>query len=67
MDGEELMREAQKFSCSLLNFFWRQGVSYGEGEDLVQETFLRLWNYRQSCRARRGGGVGGRCRSVPRR
>lgn len=46
MDGEELMREAQKFSGSLLNFFWRQGVSYGEGEDLVQETFLRLWNYR---------------------
>lgn len=30
-----------------MNFFWRQGVSYSEGEDLVQETYLRLWKYRR--------------------
>ena len=45
-DGERLMAEARKFEKNLLNFFWRQGVSYCEGEDLVQETYLRLWNYR---------------------
>ena len=41
------MAEARKFEKNLLNFFWRQGVSYFEGEDLVQETYLRLWNYRK--------------------
>ena len=46
MQGEALIREARKFEKNLLNFFWRQGVSYSEGEDLVQETYLRLWNYR---------------------
>ena len=46
MSGEDLLAEARKFEKNLLNFFWRQGVSYGEGEDLVQETYLRLWNYR---------------------
>ena len=40
------MLEAKKFEKNLLNFFWRQGVSHSEGEDLVQETYLRLWNYR---------------------
>ena len=45
-DGEDLLREARKFEKNLLNFFWRQGVSYCEGEDLVQETYLRLWKYR---------------------
>jgi len=44
--GEKLLAEAKKFEKNLLNFFWRQGVSYSEGEDLVQETYLRLWNYR---------------------
>lgn len=47
MSGEELIAEARKFEKNLLNFFWRQGVSYFEGEDLVQETYLRLWNYRK--------------------
>lgn len=47
MSGEELIVEARKFEKNLLNFFWRQGVSYFEGEDLVQETYLRLWNYRK--------------------
>ena len=46
MSDEELMAEARKFERNLLNFFWRQGVSHFEGEDLVQETYLRLWNYR---------------------
>lgn len=46
MSGEELLGEAKKFEKNLLNFFWRQGVSHYEGEDLLQETYLRLWNYR---------------------
>lgn len=46
MSGKELLEEAATFQKKLLNFFWRQGVSLTEGEDLVQETFLRLWNYR---------------------
>ena len=41
-----MIEAARKFEKNLLNFFWRQGVSYFEGEDLVQETYLRLWNYR---------------------
>ena len=44
--NEGLMEEARRYEKNLLNFFWRQGVSYFEGEDLVQETYLRLWNYR---------------------
>lgn len=46
----ELLDEARRYEKPLLNFFWRQGVSYSEGEDLVQETYLRLWNYRKSYR-----------------
>ena len=46
MSGEDLLCAAKKFEKKLLNFFWRQGVSYAEGEDLVQETYLRLWKYR---------------------
>ena len=46
MSDDELMDEARKYEQNLLNFFWRQGVSHFEGEDLVQETYLRLWNYR---------------------
>ena len=45
-DGEELLAAAKKFERNLLNFFGRQGVSSSEAEDLVQETYLRLWNYR---------------------
>lgn len=44
--GDRLVQEAKKFEKNLLNFFWRQGVSSSEGEDLVQETYLRLWKYR---------------------
>ena len=31
----------------LLNFFARMGASH-HGEDLAQETFVRLWNYRHN-------------------
>ena len=44
--GESLLVAARKFEKNLLNFFWRQGVSSDECEDLVQETYLRLWKYR---------------------
>ena len=47
MSDDELMAEARKYEQNLLNFFWRQGVQYSEGEDLVQETYLRLWKYRR--------------------
>ena len=47
MSDDELMAEARQYEKNLLNFFWRQGVSHFEGEDLVQETYLRLWNYRR--------------------
>ena len=50
MFDETLMAEAKKFEKNLLNFFWRLGVSYSEGEDLVQETYLRLWKYRDTYR-----------------
>jgi RNA polymerase sigma-70 factor (ECF subfamily) len=46
MSDEDLLLEAYGFKENLLNFFYRQGVEYTEGEDLVQETFLRLWEYR---------------------
>ena len=46
MSGEELLAEAKKYEKNLLNFFWRQNVSYYEGEDMLQETYLRLWKYR---------------------
>ncbi len=46
MSDEALLLEARKFEKNLLNFFWRQGVQQSEGEDLVQETYLRLWKYR---------------------
>ncbi len=48
MCGEALLTAAKKFEKNLLNFFWRSGVSYNRGEDLVQETYLRLWHYRET-------------------
>ena len=50
MFDDALMTEARKSEKNLLNFFWRQGVSPSEGEDLVQETYLRLWKYRKDYR-----------------
>lgn len=48
MSGDELIAEAKHFEKNLLNFFRRHGVDTFEGEDLVQETYLRLWKYRDS-------------------
>lgn len=36
----------EKYKDILLNFFLRKGVSYADGQDLAQRTFLRLWKYR---------------------
>lgn len=36
----------EKYQNILLNFFLRRGVSYSDGQDLAQRTFLRLWRYR---------------------
>ncbi len=47
MSDDELIAEAKKFEKNLLNFFWRQGVPLMEAEDLVQETYVRLWKYRR--------------------
>ena len=46
MSDDDLIAPARKLEKNLLNFFARQGVSNDEGEDLVQETYLRLWKYR---------------------
>ena len=46
MFGNDLIHEAKTFEKKLLNFFWRHGVSVTEAEDLVQETYLKLWKYR---------------------
>ena len=46
MLGDELVAEGAIYEKKLLNFFLRHGVSFDEGEDLVQETYLRLWKYR---------------------
>ena len=37
----------KRYQNILLNFFLRRGVSYDDGQDLAQQTFLRLWNYRK--------------------
>ena len=47
-DDEQLMDEARKSEKMLLTFFARHGASPSESEDLVQETYLRLWNYRKA-------------------
>lgn len=36
----------EKYQNVLLNFFLRKGVSFADGQDLAQRTFLRLWRYR---------------------
>ena len=37
----------QRYQDILLNFFLRSCVSYVDGQDLAQRTFLRLWRYRR--------------------
>lgn len=46
MRGEQLLQSARLFERQLLNFFLRKGVPRSDGDDLVQETLLRLWKYR---------------------
>ena len=36
----------ERYQNILLNFFMRRGVSWDDGQDLAQQTFLRLWRYR---------------------
>ena len=36
----------ERYQNVLLNFFLRRGVSLDDGQDLAQQTFLRLWRYR---------------------
>lgn len=36
----------ERYKDVLLNLFMRKGVSYADGQDLAQRTFLRLWRYR---------------------
>ena len=42
---EAFRRLMERHRRPLLNFFARMGASH-HGEDLAQETFVRLWNYR---------------------
>lgn len=42
----------ERYQNILLNFFLRRGVSYSDGQDLAQRTFLRLWKYRLQYRPR---------------
>lgn len=37
----------RKYHVALLNFFHRMNVYTGDRDDLVQETFIRLYNYRE--------------------
>ena len=44
--AHELLEKANAEREKLLNFFIRLGVSSYESEDLVQETLVRVWRYR---------------------
>lgn len=46
MSGEQLIAAACKHSGALLNFFVSLGTPPSESEDLLQETYLRLWRHR---------------------
>ena len=41
----------RRYQDVLLNFFLRSAVSFSDGQDLAQRTFLRLWRYRKKYRA----------------
>lgn len=41
----------RRYQDVLLNFFLRSDVSFVDGQDLAQRTFLRLWRYRKKYRA----------------
>ena len=42
----------QRYQDILLNFFLRSSVSFTDGQDLSQRTFLRLWRYRRKYRSK---------------
>ena len=44
--GDAFRRLVERHQRPLLNFFARMGAS-NHGEDLAQETFVHLWNYRK--------------------
>lgn len=44
-DQDAFGRLVTRYQKTLLNFFVRSGVQY-DGEDLVQQTFIRLYRYR---------------------
>ena len=45
-DPDAFQRLVERHQRALLNFFARMGAS-NHSEDLAQETFVRLWNYRK--------------------
>ena len=53
-DGNEwaFAEIVRRYQDVLLNFFLRASVSYTDGQDLAQRTFLRLWRYRKKYTAK---------------
>lgn len=49
-DRDAFVALVRKYQKSLLNFFYRMNVYIGDADDLVQETFIRLFNYRDRYR-----------------
>lgn len=49
-DEEAFSRLVRSHQKSLLNYFLRMGAYYEEAEDLVQETFVRLYRHRRRYR-----------------
>jgi len=45
-DREAFVALVRKYQKALLNFFHRMNVYSGDADDLAQETFIRLFNYR---------------------
>lgn len=49
---EALERLYRRYSERLTGFFWRLGVKRGEIDELVHETFVRLWRHGGAWRGR---------------
>ena len=49
-DRDAFAALVKKYHVALLNFFRRMNVYTCDGDDLVQDTFLRLFNYREKYR-----------------
>jgi len=49
-DGEAFSLLVRKYHVALLNFFHGMNVYSADRDDLVQETFIRLYNYRRKYR-----------------